>query len=331
MKTNVAVILFILTFYHGAIAQDTTRVIGSDKSLYRELLNREFTNLINPQSENIIGNFASLDSKNSELNFAGNFIFSKGSVLGVRLKGGSTDGVLSVFSNSKINSQLGFDIQYNFMLLESKSLTYDNLSYYEYLRSIRKFKYDSLIMANSIEHRKDSTELSDEIRKLGSEKDRIKTAIDKLERRYGTNSFPESIRHSYDSLMFCLFETEKKIEYKKEELKNLLSREELMIKFLIWQADEQERINELLQVDGFRIGWFSFGYGFSNNLFYHFDPLLSFNDQIQKRSYLSHQFRLQYSLYNYTVRSFRSYFFSIGASFGIEDNFSGLSSIEVNE
>ena len=76
-----------------------------EKPLVKKFINQQFGDLINPQSSNNIGNFASLDLKEAEVNFAGNVIFNNGSILGIKASGAVSDGFLSVFNSNKLNAE----------------------------------------------------------------------------------------------------------------------------------------------------------------------------------------------------------------------------------
>ncbi|MBA7537200.1 hypothetical protein ES705_29467 [subsurface metagenome] len=381
MKKIIVFFSFILTWNLALFSQDTVRV-GLNKYLVGELLKREFANLISPQSENNLGNFASFDSKDSELNFAGNIIFKKGSVLGIKAKGSSSDGILSIFSNSKFNSQIGMDFQFNLLRLKDNLLYYDNSSYHAYIKNKKRIEQEYIIKSEQIEQRKDSLLFLSEIIKLETEKEKVLLEINEVQLKYDSiiivskiqelkliskklnkqisdepnrfkkdslecelskcnkfTEFKENRLKNYrdynslkkDSLALYLSELEKKIGFIKEEINNLPSKVRLLFELDDWRAEEFRKLQKNLKIYGFNMRWFSFGYGLSNNSFNHFDPAQVIDDQIQKKSYLNHQLRIQYSFYRLSPFSFESYYWSLGISFSIEDNLSELTSIELNE
>lgn len=140
MKKILITIGFFLVFSGLMFAQDTLRVDTAankiiyqlSKSHFKLIINEKFGNLMGSQSRTNIGNFASLDLTDSKVSFAGNIIFNGGSILGIKTTGGVSDGFLSVYSNSKLNSTIGIDLQYN-ILVNRVSISSD-------AESIRAFK-----------------------------------------------------------------------------------------------------------------------------------------------------------------------------------------------
>jgi hypothetical protein len=96
---------------------------------FNKIINQQFASLISPISKNNIGNFASLDLKDATVNFNGTSFLKNGSFFGIKATGKVTDGFLPIFSNASLNTDVGIDVQYNFLglkkrlLFESWSLT----------------------------------------------------------------------------------------------------------------------------------------------------------------------------------------------------------------
>ncbi len=152
-------ILFLMVgFPLLADAQDSTRayridfdayrvnngavVVGDNRSMFKKLLNQQFSNLITGQTKNSIGNFASLDLTDGKVDFAGNIISNKGSVFTAKASGAVSDGIFSLFNNSTLNTQFSLDLQYNFMTLSKQRLEYDADSADIYNQQIDKIKFD---------------------------------------------------------------------------------------------------------------------------------------------------------------------------------------------
>jgi hypothetical protein len=92
------------------------------------------------------------------------------------------------------------------------------------------------------------------------------------------------------------------------------------------------RENELvLDIKSCTYDWVSLGYRIYNNDFYYFDPLLDFNNQISNKKFLSHDLRIQYSYYNWTILPYHSFFWCIGSSFSYGDNFNSLNKLEISD
>jgi len=98
-----------------------------------------------------------------------------------------------------------------------------------------------------------------------------------------------------------------------------------------WRAVELKKISPELELYGFKFGWFAASYKVSKNSFKLFFPTATFQNQISDTSYVSHEVRLQYSMYNWTKEAFKTYFYCFGLSFAVSDNFSDLTKKEITE
>lgn len=384
-------IITILTFasiYAGQLFAQDCKTKGLEKPLVKKFINQQFGNLINPQSNNNIGNFASLDLKEAEVNFGGNIIFKNGSILGIKAKGAVTDGFLPVFSNDKLNTKLGLDIQYNFLDFKKKSIIYDNSTCEKYLTLKKKVENDYEIKKIEIENGQKkillqieienlnkqvaSLENNLEIKKIEIEKEQNKLLLqieiekiakqialmeaklpsliglskdslnieilktkqaisfkkNQLDNQAQTNN---SIGLPKDSLMIEILKTKKELAYKNDQLTNLPSKEALLFELDNWKASEIIKAQTEVKIYGFKIGWFSLGYGITNNAFKLFDGTLTPDKQISKYNYANHSLRLQYNFYNRTPASYESYFISVGTALSLQDNFSDLTKVEINE
>lgn len=295
---------------------DTERL---EKPLVKKFINQQFGNLINPQSNNIIGNFASLDLKEAEVNFAGNIIFNNGSILGIKARGAVSDGFLSVFNNNKLNTKLGIDIQYNFLDFKNKSIIYDHSTSEKYHALKVKVQQDYELKKIEIEKEQKKILLQIDIQKVTNQ---ITLLNKKLS---GLNGL------SKDSLNIEILKLNQELVFKNAQLKTLPSIDASLNELENWKANEIIKAESEVKLYGFKLGWFSIGYSITNNAFRFFDGTLSPDRQISKTNYANHTLKLQYSFYNKTPVAYESYFLSLGAAASIQDNFSELSKVEINE
>ena len=157
-KRYIIVPVLIILFSSQLLSQDSITQ-GLEKPFVKKLINQQFGNLITPQSNNNIGNFASIDLKEAEVNFAGNMVFKNGSILGIKAKGGVSDGLLPIFSNTKLNTNFGIDVQYNFLDFAKKSIKYYNSSYAAVQNKIKLIKHEYDIRRIEIEREYKKTRL----------------------------------------------------------------------------------------------------------------------------------------------------------------------------
>ena len=327
-----ALIPILIACLGNIYAQDSIRY-GLSDDLVKKLINTHFGNLINPQSNNIIGNFASIDINEAKVNFAGNIVFNNGSVLGVKARGEIIDGLLPVFSNSKLNSGFGMDVQYNFLDCRKKSIIYDNAGYIRYSEKIAKITWEYMVREIEIEYENRKNELNIEINKLQYDLALKTKALDIMRSLHETNK-----NFDRDSLLFQIKRVEietKKLEsellFMREEMITLPSGNALLFEMENRRNEEMRDAGSELEVYGFSMGWFSIGYGIFNNSFRLFDPDLQFDQQLSKASFASPTLRLQYNYYRLTPAAYESYFVSFGTSFSIEDNLTSLTRVQIEE
>lgn len=82
---------------------------------------------------------------------------------------------------------------------------------------------------------------------------------------------------------------------------------------------------------GYKLQWLSLGYNVKNTSFKLFNPLNSFDDQILKDHFVSHGLSLTYSFYNLSDKEWKSRFISFIIEGALEDNFSSLTKVTINE
>jgi hypothetical protein len=317
-------IIAILTSFvcMSSFAQDTVskQTIGLDPPTFKKVLNQQFSNLITGQSKNSIGNFASLDLKEPEVSFAGNSIFKNGSVLSTKASGGVTDGFFSIFNNSTLNTKISLDVQYNFLNLKNKSLTYYDDSFQVYKEKKNKILNQHKVKLIEVENEQGKTLLILKEQKLKE----LKTDLeDKFSR--------EKVTPRKDSIKYEIEITDFKIDSIATAIKNYPLKDDLEEEVNNWKAVELKKLKPEIQLYGFNFGWFSIGYKVQNNSFKLFNPSLQFSNQITDTSFVSHEARFQYSRYKWSVGAYESYFWCAGIAFSYSDNLSDLSKTEVTE
>lgn len=288
-------------------------------NLAKKTLNQQFTTLITGQSKNSIGNFASFDPTDPTLAFAGSLIGKNGSVLVIKAKGGVSDGLISIFRNSKLNTNISLEAQYNFLSLGKRILQTNVDSTDQYERALEKLEYDYNIKRIAINTSRDLNLMVDKRFKtskivdslallIPKETDPVKKSFlefDHGKARFLLDSLDNAI-HRYDTL---------------DELALLHNR-------VIPQLD---KLSLQPAVEGFSFGWFSLAYKVSNNSFRLFYPTAAFSGQLADTSFVSHEVRVQYSYYNWVVDRFRTFFVDAGVAFSYSDNFNALKKIELSE
>jgi hypothetical protein len=94
---------------------------------------------------------------------------------------------------------------------------------------------------------------------------------------------------------------------------------------------ELKKLSNIVEVTGFNLHWWSFGYRLSNATFKLFDAARPYGEQLEKRSYMTHEVSVQYSRYKFSNDGFQSYFVSLGASLANRNNLAELSKVELTD
>lgn len=117
-------------------------------TLFKSIINEEFGTLMASQSRSDIGNYAGLDLKEASVSFSGNIVFKNAAILGIKLEGGAADGLLPIFTSTKLNSKVGFELQYSFLVRE-KGIIYESLSFEDVKKKqkdlLRQYVLDTLL------------------------------------------------------------------------------------------------------------------------------------------------------------------------------------------
>jgi hypothetical protein len=315
VKRNTYIIVIILAPLLTSYSQNIDSA-GFDKEFVKELVFRQFSNILTPKSKNNIGNFAALDLNAAEVNFNGN-IKIKNSILGIKVIGGVSDGFLSIFKNTSINTEFGLDIQYNLIDTNYISIQYDDNTFLKYKDQLNKINKDYESREIDIEYSKKILELE-----IKNDSAKLNMLLNELKKLNGL---------AKDSLTIIIQKDSLDLKDKKKQLYESPSINVLNYELNNERKNQIKKIKDAVRLAGFKIGWWSIAYGIKNHNFKLFDPTESFNKQIASSSYASQSFRIQYSYYNYTPAAFDSYYYSFGMGLSLDDNLTNLSKLQINE
>src|SRR5690606_10553770 len=157
MKNIFALMLLIMMYLSSKAQVASTSFFDSlsYEQFFRKI-NSEFSSVVNSGGISSIGNFASADINDGKLSFNASGNFTQGDIWSFSANGVITDGVYSIFSNTKLNSSVGLNFKYH-LSLKRASLSY-NTSELHTLRNKMAVtqKKGSLLMHKHIE---DSSEV----------------------------------------------------------------------------------------------------------------------------------------------------------------------------
>lgn len=120
--------LISLIFGHGIYCQTETKslvedfdydnasqILSTDAAFFKYMLNNEFSKLVTGNSFTGLGQYASISTKDDNLEASLNMITNCG-VLDFKIKGGSSEGITSFFEDNELNSSVGLEMAYHFKL-----------------------------------------------------------------------------------------------------------------------------------------------------------------------------------------------------------------------
>ena len=94
------------------------------KAEFTESINKTFANIITGEAKNTIGTFAALDTKDASATLNVSSITNTSKVFSMNVKAGVNDGISSIFSNSKLNSDISVQFKYSALKIRNSALRY---------------------------------------------------------------------------------------------------------------------------------------------------------------------------------------------------------------
>jgi hypothetical protein len=321
MRTSLAMALAVCLAAAHCRAQNSSDTLSRDE--VETVLDRQFTSLITGQSKSSVGNFASLDLKEAEVSFSGSAILGNRSILSIKGSGGVSDGLFSIFTNSKLNTNISLDVQYNRLLPKKNFLRYNDDLQQVYRARERQtwqdFWLDSLSVAF---HQQQSLLILKE------------TSLKTLEGKLNAQMTAETtVVARKDSLRYELA----KVAFQRHLDSTALGQyADSSGRLRILENARSIRLKALAQdsmaaATGFKLKWLSIGLKVQSNSFRLFEPSATYDNQIVKTSFVSGEARLQYSYYQWSSAAYESFFWCVGLALSYKDNLSDLTATEVSD
>lgn len=347
---KIRILLFLSVFLIGE------KVFGQslNEEQFDQLIRSAFTNIVSPNNSSNLGNYAALDTKESEMSFAGAIVpkFSKRPFLiGIKFNGGGSNGILPIFNDNQFATKVGGELQFNVLTnrrkefiiydveleeTQKKALLKNEQEYQKRLIEI-KLNKDSLNLKDSILRKeKQVYDLSNELKDLEKKLEEIKKKLPGV-----TNS------RKKDSLVYKLREFELTIPLKQVDIKicendlghlkksfdELRPKWELEFEALNTKLSADIKAKENLKVTGFQVQWFSIIAGFSNKTFRLFDSAVlvvdqPLKDQFGKSNFVTPNIGLSYSWYK---KDKRIQYWNLTAVYRNKDNSSSLTELMIKD
>lgn len=347
MKNSTLFILFVLIsltcnaqVVPAAAKEDpfTEQLNSVDIEYYKKLLDREFTKILTGQNTNF-GTYATLSTKDEIASLAGNIKIKDESSLNINLKGGVTEGIIPLLNGEDVNANLSLNVQFNLGLykdLRKNIIEADatsRLNYFSSLDSLRavrdKAKAELALTKQKIEL--EVKQKKEKLTKLAAID--VSKIADPIRREIKR----DSIKVQTDQLKIDITYLKTKVD---QVIANEISRQSQNLddkvrKFAKAGFEKQELL-------AYRIKWFSFFGKLNNKAFNTFDETAVYENQVNKVNFNQLEFGFAYNIYNLRDKSplldpkpswinRRTYYFSIGAAYLLNDNFDDLTKKTLNE
>ncbi len=292
-------------------------------------IQNQFTKTITGKTNSSIGSYVEVEAKNPEASISYNINLGMFSLLLVKASGGVSDGFFTLFKNSRFNSNVSVDFQFNVLFnpFNKKSITFNDEDYTQYTNNLNNIEF-SKRQYNAFLNYKYKYIYKKNTDAIKMHLDSLKILIDTL--TY-INEFSHLSLYERDSINFLI----ENLSLNRDSLSNVLTNypdTSAMRYNLNKDLDKRTDDNKLnLKLEGFRFGLFSIGYKINRKEFKHLDTSLIYNEQLSTKNFISHELRFQYSFYNFSPIPNVTYFYCFGTNLNYDDNFSNLHEIEITE
>lgn len=290
---------------------------GFESAVYEKVLNTQFSGLVTGQLKNSLGNFASLETKESEISFGVTSIFV-GNILNLKLTAASSDNVASLFNNTYASTKIGLEAQYNFLSPFGIGTSLD------YSRSVAqnyKLKQAKINAAFDV----DLANMPQKREKLLLDKNTLQEKQNSLEieKKSASKTRLEEIKNEEVVLKSQIEVIDAEINIKSNDARKIIA-EERNAKF--------EKLYSGIKIRGFNLSWVSIGLSASYNKFKLFYPDSAFAVQIAGEKNVNFEGKIQFSNYKWSdIPGECTFFWCAGLKASIGDNFSALKKKEISQ
>ena len=336
-RTSCVVTLLVLLSSSSLLAQDkpkvdSTRFPLTEKELSK-LVNRQFTRIVSGETKAPNSSFASVDTKDGQLTLNGALPVFKNDLLVINARAAVTEGVSSLFTNSKSNASVSFSATYNF-LHGDKALRYD-LDERTAIKEAQD-KIDAYYEAE-IENLPNKKMLVQHLHLL------LEDSVSRIDAKIAT--LDDSLRKGkpltrkrqkeFIGDMDKLVTERSKVSHLRDSISELYSRfedlESERRRLVAIQNDKALAKEEGLEALGVKLQWFSIGYRLLSRKFFLYDSLQLYASQSTKKEFVTHQLSVESNWFNWDLKPWECRVIVAGVSFQLDDNFIELDNVDVTE
>jgi hypothetical protein len=302
------------------VGNKPTIQVGDNINILGKMLNQQFGNIVTGQSTSTIGNFASISPTQGKIDFAGSILLKKAGIVSIKASGKATDGILSIFENSRLNTQVGLEVKWHILNMHRYELSFDRDSGLVHDEKVRGIINEYKKAKIHAVYRRDSMELEVKCK-------RVETELDSLKKR---RSIDMDTKARFD-LEYAIANRENILDSITDAVSHLRSKNNLLRSLKNKTINELDKMTLVGANEGFSISWFSIGYKVNHNKFSYFNSKAVFENQVNDTNFVSHEVTAQYTWYTWNSQGFKTYYISVGGGLSVSDNFSKLDKREISE
>ncbi len=360
MKTNRFKVIKILFLFILITALLPSKAIGQDKlpqnsKEEKTKLSRVFANVATGNSFSSLGNFTSIGTANNTLSASLFFLTKDYNVFNLKVSGGATNGIASIFEQGKLNSKVSLGGSYNFMLQSSsnaivinetekdlikREIINEEVKYQKKIISLlsgslmKDFKKDSLIVA------KLRNSIKKELKSIGNLIDNI-TSINEEDKK----KLLIAKRTTVMLLQAKVTEMTRELNKRKQNI-DIEKYSEIFNTYTLSKSKKINNLKEKIKALEVKpvassFSWVSFGYNATNDSFSLFDESLPLEDQVFRKNYITQSLFFSFThqsnakmirgnkgrIDDYIKR--QRVYISIGAKLDVTNNLSSLTEVEL--
>lgn len=309
---------------------------------FKYALNKQFTKIATGTAFGNVGNFASISSDAKSFAIGGNLVAKRGSVWGLELSGGATEGIFRLFNNEELNSNFAGELKYH-KLIKTDLAARNSFEVSDIEDQIselnNQYSRDSMTLANQKELYKIQMDIINTENKIAEQYKQVSKINSLLSTVPIAKRTKDSLESTKGSLFFEIENNKLNVDLWNKQLTKINSdKDEYFATELEKKAQARDKkIIELekkkLNIDllGFDITWLSFGLRVKNNDIKLFVPNNLPNSQFSDTSFISQRFSASISRYRSTSFQNQDVYWSAGFYLDNTTNFTSLKKVEIEE
>lgn len=311
-------------------------------NIFTKLQNREFTTVVTGQGGLLPGTYASFQTKDKKLDFAGSWVRkNRPHVFTVKVNAGIQDGFAAIYTNEDLNAGVRLMGEYAFLAKKRKgALSYytSDLRAYNKAKKVSKSAHSAALNRKTLNIKKHDAlvaRLQTDRKRLAAH-EKLLAAIDNAPSKESVSCEAATLSAQAQAL-HLRSETErlKRTIHVLDSIRQALdttalnSTEQLAANNTLFEANDKALAD--MKIVGYNLAWWSVGVGVGYDDFNLFNGTDTFPKQVWDTNFYSVQATVQRTWFNLTSDNFKTYYFALGATGWYAHNLEDLSTTTLEE